>query len=121
MRRVVKILGMDRNSWCPKCQVPHDQLGEYKVFPSHMQAMAINTYLLANSNTCEFHLACREAGLKPIYHPFWEKFPLADIFMSITPDILHQLLQGMVKHLIQWLIEIFGPGEIDMRAHQTDC
>lgn len=85
---------------CPKCQVPPNQLGEYKTYPSRVQAMAINTYLLANDSVRTFHRACREAGLKPVPHPFWEKFPLADIFLSITPDILHQLLQGMVKHLV---------------------
>ena len=106
---------------CPKCEVPRDQLGEYKVFPRRVQAMAIKTYILANTNTRQFHRACREAELKPICDPFWERLPLADIFLSITPDILHQLLQGMVKHLIRWLIEIFGPGEIDMRAHRTHC
>ena len=98
---------------CPKCQVPRDELGEYKVFPPYMQATAIDCYQLADGDVRRFHLRCREAGLKPVYHPFWERFPLANIFMSITPDILHQLLQGMVKHLVRWLIRVFGPGEID--------
>ena len=76
-----------------------------------MQATTIETYLLANGNAHAFRQACREAGLKPVHHPFWEKFLLADIYMSITPDILHQLLQGMVKHLIRWVIRVFQPGE----------
>ncbi|KAG2047149.1 hypothetical protein BDR06DRAFT_985315 [Suillus hirtellus] len=49
--------------------------------------------------------ACTEAGIKPIIHPFWETLPLANIFESIMPDILHQLYQGLVKHLIDWLSE----------------
>ena len=98
---------------CPKCEVPPGQLGEYRAYPPRVQAMAIDTYLLADDDIRAFHRACRGAGLKPVYHPFWEMFPLADIFLSITPDILHQLLQGMVKHLIQWLIRVFGPGEFD--------
>ena len=76
-------------------------------------------YSLADDNVYMFHRACHDAGPKPIYHPFWERFPLADIFMSITSDILHQLLQGMVKHLTKWLIEVFGPGKIDMSALGT--
>ena len=63
-----------------------------------------------------FHAACRNAGLKPIYHPFWESLPLTDIFLSITPDILHQMLQGVMKHLIQWLVGIFGASEVDARS-----
>jgi len=43
-------------------------------------------------------------------------FPLVDIYLSITPDILHQLLQGVMKHLISWVTSLgaFGPAEIDM-------
>jgi hypothetical protein len=81
-----------------------------------MQKTVIDTYLLADGNVTTFHHACHNAGLKPIFHPFWETFPLADIFVSITPDILHQMLQGMVKHLIRWLIGIFGPTAIDARC-----
>ena len=97
---------------CPKCKVPPGSLGESKSFPSHFQSAVIDTYLLADGNTCAFHGGCRDAGLKPVYHPFWERLPLVDIFLSITPDILHQLLQGMMKHLIRWLIRVFGPGTI---------
>ncbi|KAH9953930.1 hypothetical protein BC827DRAFT_1262342 [Russula dissimulans] len=38
------------------------------------------------------------AGLKPVFHPFWESFPL--------------LLQGVVKHLVSWITSLnaFGRG-----------
>jgi Plavaka transposase len=78
-----------------------------------MQHAVINTYILADGDAHAFHHACREAGLKPVYHPFWECLPLVDIFISITPNILHQMLQGMVKHLIHWLVSIFGAVGID--------
>jgi len=51
--------------------------------------------------------------MKPIVHPFWATLPLVDVFISITPDILHQMLQGMMKHLIHWLVGIFGPSTIN--------
>ena len=101
---------------CPKCEVPPGQLGEYETFPSCVQSTAIDNYLLADGDVRVFHRTCRDAGLKAVYHPFWERLPLADIFLSITPDILHQLLQGMMKHLIRWLIRVFGPGEINARG-----
>ncbi|KAH9033542.1 hypothetical protein EDB85DRAFT_1890215 [Lactarius pseudohatsudake] len=65
-----------------------------------------------------FHAACREVGLKPIFHPFWESLPLVNIFVSITPDILHQMLQGVMKHLIAWLTcsNVFGTGQIDAQC-----
>ena len=101
---------------CPKCLVPPGQLGKYELFPLHMQRSVTGTYNLADEDRCQFHQACREAGIKPIVHPFWATFPLADIFISITPDILHQMLQGMMKHLIHWLVGIFGPSAINVRC-----
>jgi len=101
---------------CSKCNVAPDELGEYQTFPPRLHQLAIDTYHLADEDTRVFHAACRNAGLKPVYHPFWEFLPLADIFISITPDVLHQLLQGMMKHLIRWLVRIFGPTEINARC-----
>lgn len=103
---------------CPKCLVPPDRLGEPGSFPPRDYDKAIETYSLAGGNVRPFHAACREAGLKPVFHPFWETFPLADIFLSITPDILHQLLQGVMKHLISWLTSplAFGPAKINARC-----
>ncbi|KAI0039507.1 hypothetical protein FA95DRAFT_1577560 [Auriscalpium vulgare] len=54
--------------------------------------------------------------MKPVFHPFWEELPYSNVFVAITPDILHQLYQGMVKHLVAWLTAAFGPAEIDARC-----
>ncbi|KAJ4467158.1 hypothetical protein C8J55DRAFT_538258 [Lentinula edodes] len=42
--------------------------------------------------------------------------PYTNIFTSITPDILHQLYQGVMKHLISWVTDICD--EIDARVRQ---
>lgn len=104
------------NGRCPKCLVPPAQLGEYESFPLRAQRSVIGTYLSANQDIRKFHRTCREAKLKPIANPFWATFPLVDIFVSITPDILHQMLQGVMKHLIGWVISIFGASAIDARC-----
>jgi hypothetical protein len=103
---------------CPKCQVPPNQLGELSAFPSRDYQEAIEVYSLAGGDVRPFHAACREAGLKPVYRPFWETFPLVNVYLSITPDVLHQLLQGVMKHLISWLTSssTFGPSEVDARC-----
>ncbi|KAJ6611024.1 hypothetical protein B0H10DRAFT_2224503 [Mycena sp. CBHHK59/15] len=48
----------------------------------------------------------------------WEGLPYVDIFKSITPDVLHQLYQGVMKHLKAWIIEAFGSAEIDARCRR---
>jgi hypothetical protein len=101
---------------CPKCKVPRGQLGELESFPPHVQSVNLDVFDLADGDVRTFHLACGEAGIKPIYHPFWEMLPLTDIFLSITPDILHQMLQGMIKHVVSWVIGIFGAAAIDARC-----
>ena len=104
---------------CPKCTIPHDQLGEYDTSPLRNLDEALNVYQLADgTNNRVFHAACREAGLKPVTHPFWESLPLSNIYISITPDILHQMLQGVMKHLISWLEHpnTFGAAGINARC-----
>jgi hypothetical protein len=106
------------NGRCPKCQVPHDCLGDFRPFPSHTMREAKKIYRLADGDVHVFHRACREACVKPVFHPFWENLPFSDIFLSITPDILHQILQGVAKHIITWLASptVFGPAQIDARC-----
>jgi len=101
------------NGRCPKCMIPADQLGKYESFLPHVQSLVLDIYDLADGNVHTFHQACGKTGMKPVYHPFWEMLPLVDIFILITPDILHQVLQGMVRHLVAWLISIFGTVAID--------
>ncbi len=72
----------------------------------------------ADAHPTEFAQACLNAGIKPIYHPFWEDLPYVNIFRSITPDILHQLYQGLIKHLVSWLTTAFGVTEIDARCRR---
>ncbi|KAJ6614114.1 hypothetical protein B0H10DRAFT_1950909 [Mycena sp. CBHHK59/15] len=72
----------------------------------------------ADGNATEFTRACVRAGIKLIYHPFWEELPYVNIFLSITSDVLHQLYQGVIKHVVAWVTEAFGPIEIDARCQQ---
>jgi hypothetical protein len=49
------------------------------------------------------------------YSPFWVGFPLVDIHRCITPDVLHQLYQGVLKHLVAWVQAVMGAEELDRR------
>jgi hypothetical protein len=109
------------NGRCPKCLVPPDRLGEYTHFPPRDHAEAIDTYLLADQDMTSFHAACRSTGLKPVFHPFWHSLPLTNIFVSVTPDVLHQLLQGVLKHVLSWLVHpaVFGTAVVDVRCRSV--
>jgi Plavaka transposase len=103
---------------CPKCTIPADQLGEHCSYPPRNLEKALDTYELADEDMHKFLNACKDADIKPIYKPFWEPLLLANVYISITPDILHQLLQGVMKHLIKWISSncAFGPAVINARC-----
>ncbi|KIL60009.1 hypothetical protein M378DRAFT_14460 [Amanita muscaria Koide BX008] len=99
-------------------------IGDYPeqvIYRSKLQH-AISTLFTApfhqSTATLEYIRACKDAGIKPVYHPFWEPLPYIDIFQAITPDILHQLHQGLFKHLVAWLLQAYGAPEIDARVRR---
>jgi len=86
---------------CPKCPAKRVELGdleedyEYRDLVKILEALA--TF---EEDPAGYSAACSNAGIKPIVHPFWQDLPYSDIYLGITPDILHQLYQGVMKHLI---------------------
>ena len=99
---------------CPECDCPKE-LGNY---PPEHPLWDLDAVLdaLEHLGTPEYASLCWDANIKPIQHPFWEDLPYINIFRSITPDILHQLHQGVVKHLIGWLKNACGASVIDERV-----
>ncbi|KAJ3753700.1 hypothetical protein EV360DRAFT_53021 [Lentinula raphanica] len=49
------------------------------------------------------------------FEPFWAGFPLTDIHRCIAPDVLHQLYQGVLKHLVSWVQKVVGEEALDER------
>ncbi|KAJ7046406.1 hypothetical protein C8F04DRAFT_1024813 [Mycena alexandri] len=107
-----------KNGECPTCEVPRDELGENTNFPLRDLEEILKALDTLDSGPTIYAAACAEAGIKPIFHPFWEGLPYTNIFQAISPDILHQLYQGVVKHLIAWLTECVGEAEIDARCRR---
>ncbi|KAJ7083270.1 hypothetical protein C8R43DRAFT_1092761 [Mycena crocata] len=104
---------------CPTCPVPRDELGSFEnLYEPRDLAAVLEALGKADGDATEFTRACAAVGIKPIYHPFWEDLPFIDIFLAITPDVLHQLYQGVIKHIVSWLKEAFGPVEIDARCRR---
>jgi hypothetical protein len=64
----------------------------------------------------QFSQGCKDAQLKPIVAPFWANLAYTHVYRLITPDVLHQLYQGVMKHMVGWLVEVYGAAEIDARC-----
>lgn len=73
---------------------------------------------MVDHGAAAFIKACREAGIKPIFEPYWAKLPYSNVYLTITPDILHQLYQGVFKHMKSWVIEAYGAHKIDARCRR---
>ncbi|KAK7025521.1 hypothetical protein VNI00_015955 [Paramarasmius palmivorus] len=103
---------------CPGlCPTERDKMGDDDTdYPFLDLNSALRVLETLEQGPTAFHQACKEAGMKPITEPFWKGLPYTNIYHSITPDILHQLYQGLVKHLVSWLIKVFGAAEIDARC-----
>ena len=104
---------------CPK-GAPSGPLGEN--VPCHLRDLdnvleALEEYDPVEQPR-EYIAWCNGMGIKPVSNPFWKFLPYANIYQSITPDVLHQLHQGMMKHLISWLQSTFGTAELDHRCRR---
>ncbi|KIK58439.1 hypothetical protein GYMLUDRAFT_171120, partial [Collybiopsis luxurians FD-317 M1] len=88
---------------CPKCQCKANELEYPGPGPPRTQVW---TYSVIKD-------ACLEDVVGGKYEPFWAGLPLMDIHQCIAPDILHQLYQGVFKHLVNWVQEVVGNEELD--------
>ncbi|KAI0026893.1 hypothetical protein K488DRAFT_91714 [Vararia minispora EC-137] len=71
----------------------------------HCPKGTVDPALLGSNVECELCDHAREAGVKPI-DTFWTNLPYADIYKSVMLDILHQLYQGMIKHVIEVIVQL---------------
>lgn len=99
---------------CPICEVPHDRRGEHLMFTPRSPEETLD--LLRRHALGEKVPRYDELGLRPVFTPFWANMPHANIFQSMTPDLLHQLHKGVFKdHLVKWCILLLTEQEVDER------
>ncbi|KAH9015557.1 hypothetical protein EDB84DRAFT_1633781 [Lactarius hengduanensis] len=106
---------------CPVCGTSKDDLGDFK--PDDVPPpRELDGFLAALgsfwADSAGFLQTCSEIRMKPVPQPFWLGLPHLNIYRLITPDVLHQLYQGVVKYLKSWVIEACGPAEIDARCRR---
>ena len=102
-----------------KCNIDPEKLGCIDT-PYTIQDLQETCEALqqVDMDAATYQTACENAGIKPIYHPVWESLPFINIYQAIAPDILHQLLQGILRHLLSWLTKALGATEIDVRSQR---
>ncbi|EAU80829.2 hypothetical protein CC1G_04939 [Coprinopsis cinerea okayama7 len=104
---------------CPTCGIPHDQLGECGVeHPLRDLDRVLDIIDSFDEDPAGFLKTCQDARIKPLASPFWKNLPYVHIYQAIAPDILHQLHQGIFKHLVAWVTSVYGPVEIDARCRR---
>ncbi|KAG8993874.1 hypothetical protein FRB90_000576 [Tulasnella sp. 427] len=106
-----------RYNRCPLCHVDAGNLGEYGESAKRSQEETLQKLDNAGhaSTKAKANQLLKAAGITDIPEPFFKDLPLANINQAITPDILHQLYQGLIKHLTGWITRILGPKELDLR------
>jgi hypothetical protein len=110
-----------KTSECPGCTVHCDDLGEAgalgdKPFRDINKILDALEELDCSNDYSNFAHTCSSLSVKPLVEPFWKALPFTNIYQAITPDVLHQLYQGIFKHLVSWIKTAFGEDEIDARC-----
>ncbi|KAG1760002.1 hypothetical protein EDD22DRAFT_1044069 [Suillus occidentalis] len=101
---------------CPKCTVGRDNRGDMRESAPRRRDTTMANLRLHSEGEMSSDQFESELGLRAIYSPFWAALPHNDIFLCMTPDILHQLHKGVFKdHLVSWCSKIIGEDELDAR------
>ncbi|KAJ7722680.1 hypothetical protein B0H16DRAFT_1666226 [Mycena metata] len=69
---------------CPTCEVPRDELGEETTFPLRDLENILAALDTFDEGPTIYARACKEAGIKPIFQPFWEGLPYTNIFRTLA-------------------------------------
>ncbi|KAF7333704.1 hypothetical protein MVEN_02326700 [Mycena venus] len=104
-----------RENSCPRCLVDPKQRGD--LVDSPFRDPIDTQRILSEESQNKYPPEFLTQNLRPI-NPFWVDFPHCDIFSCMTPDLLHELHNGVFgDHIVSWSSEAMvglGP-EIDLR------
>ncbi|KAF9466723.1 hypothetical protein BDZ94DRAFT_1131145, partial [Collybia nuda] len=107
---------------CPKCQVHANELQDIPGPGGNQKAARtpawttsiIRDAKLSSNSTAQFHEKRMEHEVSgSLNSPFQAELPYTDVHLSMTPDVIHQLYQGVLKHLIGWCQKAMSSQELD--------
>ncbi|KAK7012448.1 hypothetical protein R3P38DRAFT_3209740 [Favolaschia claudopus] len=113
------LVGCAKYGTCPKCQRSAADLE--KPSPGDLRSPDWTLGIIADAENFsaesenKFHDYCMDHEVAGVHKPFWAGFPLTNIDYSLTPDVLHQMYQGVFKHLVGWCQSVLTPDELDAR------
>jgi len=88
----------------PMCEIPESApMGHSTYRPLNNSRDQHIFSKLLEDNTLD---ALYTLGVHPIRNQFWQ-YPLCNVYRIWQPDELHQLLLGLVKDLLHWLLKYF--------------
>lgn len=107
---------------CPKCHAGPTELDDPTPRPGRTPDDTLKVMRDA-AEACDSHSAytkiCMQQNVNGnVDSPFWENLPFTNIHLSQTPDVLHQLYQGVVKYLILWCQKMMTEEELDRRIRR---
>lgn len=105
---------------CPKCKRSANDLAEpgnsERRTPSWTLSVMEEARRESGGSSKEFAKWCMEKDVTGgVYEPFWKGLPFTDIHRILTPNILHQLYQGIFKHIVSWCQSVIGERRLDQR------
>ncbi|KJA23030.1 hypothetical protein HYPSUDRAFT_138406, partial [Hypholoma sublateritium FD-334 SS-4] len=106
-----------KSGLCPVCPAACQGIGELEsICDPHPIGPILDALDAISEGPGEFARVCLDAGIKPVQEPFWKDLPFANVYRSITPDLLHQLYQGLFKHVVAWIQKACSTAELDARC-----
>ena len=101
---------------CPVCDVLVDEFGDDVCGETRQQGDTLLTIQTASAlPSKEGKAMLTAAGLNDRRNPFWAHWPHANIHAAMSSDVLHQLIQGVGKHLVEWMLALV-PDERELDA-----
>ena len=99
---------------CPLCEIPKGVPMRHSTFRPLDNARYQHSYSeqLDDNNIGALHTP----GIHPIRNQFWQ-YPLCNVYGLWQPDELHQLLLGLVKDLLHWLLKYLKARNVKDQFH----